>query len=556
MTPAELLVVARRRLRRVRVASRAWERGWIALLAATVALLLARTVPWPWLELAAVVVPALCIVVSLLLVWLRPLPDLEVAQALDAGLGSRDALSADLEFGADAGHGGDFAERISRRARAVAAAADTRVGLPGPGVPRRPLTLGVIGVLLVGTLLWVPNPQDAARERRRVAAEATEQASEELREAAEQLPPGQAADSLLRTAAELETARPQDALAELSAAQAELARAAGADLQAARAATDGLERSMAAKPLPGAGADPAAAQLRAAAAAEQGLSAEERSELAGRLTSLASTQVAGAPEVAEALRAAAEAVATGQPGAAEALEAAADAQAQQSAEVADRSATAAAAASVGAARERLAGQLGTGADRPGSPGATPTSDEAGADGSPGDGQGPGKGSGQGPGKGSGQGQGSGQGEGTGSGAGQGSGAGKGTGSASGNVSGGDRSGSGSGTGGSGQVGTGGGQGLPETSPGSEESPPESDVFAPPPSGTRSGEGTQLGDGGRLDSRVGTGDTTTERSVARLPLSEALQRYRDGVRRAAEAPGVPSAQRGLISDYFARLTEGN
>ncbi len=410
MTPAELLIVARRRFRRLKVVRLAWHWVWVALLLVVALLLLDRVLPWSWLQVAALVVPVSSTVLILVVVWSRPVSDLEVARALDQGLASRDALSADLEFGADSGHHGSFAERISERARSVAAGADARTGLPGPGVPGRPATLGAVALLAVAALLWVPNPQDAARERERAAATATERAQDALREAAEQFPSGsRAADSLLRAASSLDATRPDDALSDLAAAQAELTRGAGADLQAARAATDGLERSLAAKPLAGAGTQTAAEQLRAASAAVDDLGSPARSELADRLEALVSTQVAGAPGVADTLRDASEAVAAGDPGAAAALEAAAQAHDQQTADVAERSDAAGAAAAIGAARESMASQLGRAA-APGDAGKGGA--RAGDRGGEGEGQGQGtaraRASGQGQGKGNGEGRGPGE----------------------------------------------------------------------------------------------------------------------------------------------------
>ena len=115
MTPEQLLVVARRRLRRLGVLQRTWSWFWVATLIAVAVLVIARVVPWGWVETAAVVVPLLLCAAVLVVTSMRPLPDLDVARALDAGLGSRDALSADLEFGVDSGQSHAFAERISRR---------------------------------------------------------------------------------------------------------------------------------------------------------------------------------------------------------------------------------------------------------------------------------------------------------------------------------------------------------------------------------------------------------------------------------------------------------
>lgn len=62
-----------------------------------------------------------------------------------------------------------------------------------------------------------------------------------------------------------------------------------------------------------------------------------------------------------------------------------------------------------------------------------------------------------------------------------------------------------------------------------------------------------GSGGDLGQRRGTGDTATQRGESRLPVSDAVRRYRDQASRAAARPGLPRAQRDLISSYFDRLS---
>lgn len=536
MTPQELLRAVGRRVRLHRAASAVLDHGWWAVLGCVALVASARLLPWRAVEAVGVALPA--VLLGAYAVWraTRPVPDALAAQVADRALGSRDALSAYVEFGD--GQGGHFSERIATRARGVAEGADPREAAPRPPVPRWRAGVLSVGVLAAVTLVLVENPQDVAREERRAADAAVAEVVEDLRDAAEQAGvDSEQGRHLTALADRLEELSPEEALRELARAEAELNRRAGDDLGTARAAADGLEASLQARPLPGAEAsEPAAAQLDSAADALAAMSPQERATLAQRLEDLAATQVAGALALAAALSEAADAVAAGDPGAADALRGAADAQRARAAEVADRAAAAAAAAAAGAARSSLSSALDP------SRASGPAESAAGRSGR-------GEGNGKGEGDGKGEGSGSGEGEGSGQGQGQGQGQGRGGGGASGQVGAGQRGGTGAGRGGQGDIGNGGGD--PTRS--EEEPAARSEVFAPDPRGRRGGDGPLTGSGGDLSGREGPADATSERGAARLPVAEAVRRYRDQAARAIDQPGLPPARRDLISGYFDRLS---
>lgn len=525
MTPEQLLQVATRRIRWI-LAQRAFVRwAWIAALASVIVMALARSVTWQPTETIGLVAPAVAVVIGAWWASRRHLPAATVARVVDAQLSTHDALGANLQFRHDTG---PFATRIEQRARAVAASSDLAAAVPRRLVGerrfvQRRLSAALLAALAAATLAVIDNPQDLVRaqaERERAAIEA---ARKDLERAAGELGAdtnaGKALEKLARDLADLDA---DSALDRLADAEADLQLRAGRNLDSALAANAGLDASVRARPLPGAqpGAN-AAEQLAQAAEALEGMTTEERAELAERLAGLAATQVAGAPEVADALQKAATALASGSGDAAAALAAAGAAQGEQASSVASRSKARSAAAAAGAARSAVAGSRSSGV--------------------PGQGQGNGKGSGNG----KGNGKGNGDGKGSGQGSGQGSG-----GSPSGQVGAGTRPGGGSGQGGKGQAGN-NGTGLGDSR--NEQTAPPSEVYAPDPRGTSDGEGPLSGEGGDLGQEVGKGQAPSSRGSATLPLSDAVAKYREQAAQAMNDPEVPAASRDLMARYFEQLT---
>lgn len=534
MTPDALLDAVRRRLRVQRSVRALLRSAWIPVVLVALALLALRFAGPPSLRAVVLVAAAVSIVGLAAWAFTRPVTAADAAAVADRSLQTQDAFAAYLDFGSEVGgdgsaSGGGLHTRIAARASGIASAAEPAAAAPWHAPSAPGVALLAVGLVAVLGLLLAGDPGAAERERavaaeaaRDAAADTVEQAAEEL---AEQQGSAADAEALAALADQMRGMSPDDAMSALAAEEARLNRAAGPDLNSAIAAASGLNRSVQAEPLPGSDGGDAAEQLAEGLA---GMSPAERAELAERLADLAATQAAGAPEVADALRSAAAAVAAGDPSAAEQLAAAGAAQAGAEAAVAERAAAAGAASTLGAARQRMdaangaAGAAGQHA--------------AGAGESAGKGTGDGKGAGEGTGEGSGQGGGSGKGAGAG---------------ASGQIAGGDRTGSGSGSGGAGSVGGGATPSGPDAGTAGEAGRQGATVHVP--AGQVAPGGPMAGTGGGLESRVGTGDTTTGIGSARLPLSEAIARYRDAATAAANQPGVPNAQRDLINDYFRRLS---
>ena len=357
MSPDQLLDAARRRVRAVLAGRVVVRFAWMAALCALAGVLAARWIAWRPTELLALVVPAAAVVGWAAWRASRPIPASSVANVVDRGLASHGALGAYLEF---AEGSPQFSSRIVDRAATVADTAELKRAVPtGLIGPRhevgRYLSVAGVAVLCAVGLAFADNPQDALREQRQ------REAGADLEAAAKELGADSAAAEKLKSLAkDLQTLDAPQATEALANAEAELSTEAGVNLDSALAATAGLDRSVEARPLPGA-SDPsdaapgdAAGQLAEAAGSLDTLSPEDRTKLAKRLEDLAATQAAGAPEVAEAMREAAEAVKAGDPAANKALEAAAEAQAAQGKSVGQRSEARQAAGVAASARSDVA----------------------------------------------------------------------------------------------------------------------------------------------------------------------------------------------------------
>jgi hypothetical protein len=456
------------------------------------------------------------------------------ARAADKELDTRDAFATAVELSSGRLPDGPLTAAAQRRAATLAAGRKAAEAVRLRMVPRRLALSGVLGLLAVG-LAVVPNHQDDVRARKAAEQALARAEAENVRKAAEALPKkadgkkSEAARQLEALARELERAQSLDrAKAAVNRTAATLGQQLSKDFLAEKAAVRGLERSLAARPLPG-GAGSAAEQLQQAAAALAGLSAEEQAKLAERLSALAAAQAVGNPEAASALEAAAGALREGDAGvAATALGQASSAQATATSSVAGQEAAASALGDLAAVQASLA--------------AGPPSEQQAA------GAGQGQGQGSGSGKGSGQGQGQGQGSGQGQGQGQGSG-GQG-GGGSGKVGGAKGAG---GQGGTGGAGTADGSGA-NASVGLQEQ----SVFDPDNPTGPDGEQLNLGgsQGQGRDRTIGKGQGPTAAGGTRIPLSQALPRYSAQATRALEGLNIPPSLRALVRAYFDSLaTEG-
>ncbi len=489
--------------------------AWIAPVIAAVALGLVAIgwlVPWVWPEPAAI---AVALVASVLVVgWaiVQPLPGHLVARAADRGLTTGDSFETALHFRT---LDGPFGERIRTRAEHLAENADPAVAAPFPSHERRwGLAIGLAVLALVGGIL--ANPQDDERAARAAAAEQIDALADGIEEQAAALADDPATAEL---AAELEALaeelRSTDDLLEaqeiLEAKAEELEGRQPNDFASQRAAAEGLERSLADRPLAGAPSSSAAEQLAALAESLDALSEEEQAALAERLADLAATQAAGDPATAAALEQAAAALANGDVASA-------------------RAALGEAALAQASAANAVAGQVANGQAAEGLRAA-----------------GEGLGSGEGSGEGAGQGQGSGEGAGEGQGEGQGQGAGQGSGQA--------------GSGAQGQVGgaTGGsgqGQGGQGTSGGGDQPRNDSNDGATivDPASLIDGEDVNLGGSpnGQGSEVIGEGDGATGAGTTRVPVSDIISDYANRATTASGSGRFSPDQQELIGNYFDLL----
>ena len=509
---AELLVAVRRRIRAAWLLAAA-ER-WVPIAAGIglVMVLLARVVPWAWLEPAALLVGAGTLVALIARCVTLPVRMEDAARSADRGLATNDALSTSLQF---SGLVGVFGDEIQARADLAARRGDVRAAVP-LRIRWRPWAAAAAATMAALCVAYFTSPatQTASTgdiERAGLAAEA-----DALRTRAEELSgnplasPDQAtlAEQLEQLAAQLERAVDLDTgLAALEQARSEVEASITDQFLAEKSAVQGLNRSLEARPLAeGAGA---ASQLEALGDVLGGLSAQDRAALAERLEALAATQTAGNPAAAGVLGAAAAALASGDlDGAAAALEAAASAQRAGEASLSDQTARANAADLLSDAAARLSN--------------TGSRDQ-------------GQGTGQGQGEGQGQGQGQGEGQGTG----QGQGRGQGSGSPSGSV-----------TGASG--GTGQGQGGQGTASGRGDST-ETGGSAAPTVWLPGGASDEQRVGGISTSgefeTIGQGQAITGSSGARVPVDEVLSDYFDEAVESLDRGQIPPASRALVQRYF-------
>ncbi len=542
----ELLTGVRRRLRLTWALATVQQIGPVLAAVALAFVVLGRMRPWGWPEPAAAALGFAVLAAVTLRALTLPIPLSVAARAADRGLQTLDTFATALELRDQP----PFGARVAARADTLAAGRRPADVVPWPFRRRRMATVAVL--LVAATVLAMgANVQDRIRREREAQLRLLDAEAAALRQAASELRPDGATASRAGVAQRLEElARRLSSAGELGAgveaaraAADDLARRLAPDLLAQKAAVRGLERSLASARVSGTTGD-AATQLQALAGELAGLDAATRSALVARLSALAGAQAVGNPDASEALGAAAEALAAGDlPTAAEALTDAAAAHRAGTASVADQEAAAAGMAAASASSDRLAaaqqGSTSQGQERParGQPGREP-----------GDAQGRGQaqGEGQGRGQGRGQGQGQGQGQGRGQGQGQGRGQGQGSGSPSG-VVGGTNAPTGAGR---------GGAAAPAGGTGRNPSVGLQTATVYNPVGSSPGDSLTVGGAPNEGptTQTATGAAPTRPSAAQVPLADVVPRYQAEATRALDRGAIPPAQRGLVSAYFAGLSE--
>ncbi|MGH9280266.1 MAG: hypothetical protein ACRD12_19465, partial [Acidimicrobiales bacterium] len=277
-----LLVAVRRRLRVAWILATAQLVAPAIAAGALVLVLVGRVRPWGWPEPAAAVL-GVAAVVGLLVagVALRvPLP--VAARAADRGLATGDAFATALEL--EHRPPSPLADRVQTRAIDLACAGRAAEAVPFRLQARR---LAVVAVLVAGAvaLAVAVNHQDAVRRRQAAEHQVLQAEAERLRVDAEDLRRSGASPSQEDVARRIEDlAREVAAAGNLEEARSavddmarELADRLSPDLLAQKAAVRGLDRTLAAAPLPQAGSGDAASQLQALASALGSLDAGARS---------------------------------------------------------------------------------------------------------------------------------------------------------------------------------------------------------------------------------------------------------------------------------------
>lgn len=515
-----LLYAVRRRLRL------AWALATVQLVAPAVAaaalvlVLIGRVRPWSWPEPAAVAVAGAAMLTVVAAALAVRVPITVAARAADRGLATGDAFATALEL--ERRHPpSPLADHVKARAVDLAAGRSASDAVPLRLRPRRLLVVGVLATCAV-VLGLVANHQDDVRrrqagEQRALAAEAARlaKAADELKKAAQSRGQEEVARQVQELARALAAANLQEGRAAVDKAARELASGLSPDLLAQKAAARGLDRTLAASPLPQTGNGDATSQLQALAGALSKLSPEERLALADRLAGLAATQTTGDPAAARALEQAAGALRAGDLGTAgAALNAAAAAQSATSTSVGDQEAALSAFSSL-AATEAALSAAAAGQNQGGHQGQ-------------GGGQGQGAGAGQGS---QGQGQGGGQGQAAGGGSGQAGGTGAPTGSGTGGA------GTPNGTGNNASVGL-----------------QEATIFAPSAQGA---PGPQLNANGQIgegptQATAGRATGPNTASGGQVPLASVLTQSQAQATQALDRLGLAPSQRALVQAYFAAL----
>ena len=525
----EFLREVRRRLRW------AWALTTLQLLAPAIAVaalffvLLGRLQPWAWTEPAAAVaviagVAAVGVGAALLRI---PVP--LAARAADRGLGTGDAFATAVDL-PDAMASSPVVARLRQRVDGLAAGRRAKDAVPFH-LRRLPVTAtGVVAALAV-VLTVLPNHQDVVRRQRAAERALVRSEGKRLAEAAAALEksagrgPAQDAtvEELRKLAAQLAGASSlSKGTKAVDDAAKRLTEKLDSNLVAEKAAVRGLDRSLAANPLPGAQQQSSAAdQLKAAAAALGGLSPQQRADLASRLSALAATQSTGNSGAQQALAQAAQALQQGDlTAAAGAMQKASDAQRNNSDAVKGQDAVMSGLAEVGNSAQRLAA------------GVAPSGQQAGGQ------QGQGQGQGQGRGQGQGQAQNRGQGQGGGRGQGQ---------------SAGSPSGAIGGTRAATAPGATGGAGTPNgTGHNASVDVQTAKLYDP----IASANGEQLNATGKLgqgpSTQIGKSQGPVTQGRVGVPLTSVLGRYEAEATRALDGLDLPPSVRALVRAYFDSL----
>ena len=357
---AELLNAVRRRIRLAWMLAVVERWGPLTAGIGLSLVLLARLLPWTWIEPAALFVGGGAALALIVVGVTLPVGVEAAARSADRGLATGDALSTSVQF---VDMPGVFGEAIRAQASAAARRGDARTAIPFT-VDWRPFTAAAAVALTALCIVVLTDPAEHAPGRRDVERDALASEAAGLRAHADELArdpftsPEQdtLASFVEQLAAQLDRAADLGTgLAALEQARSELEASVTDRFLAEKSAVQGLMRSLETRPLVEGRTD-AVAQLEALGESLDELSAQDREALTERLAALAATQTVGNPAAADALGEAAAALSSGDFNlATAALATAASAQLNSEASLSDQMARAAAADLLSDAAIRLKG---------------------------------------------------------------------------------------------------------------------------------------------------------------------------------------------------------
>lgn len=311
-----------------------------------------------------------------LLVWVlamagsllfRRMPLANVARRIDEMLGLRERLSTALELGGHADHGpvDDDQQEDAR-----AAAARLRPNLVPLVFERRPLLLALVPLALVAASIVLPNPQAAVLAERTLVEQALTQTADQVKQVQQQVAQDQTLTPEERAALEKELAdleqklrenngNREQALADLSTAEARLQQRIDPNTDARRAAMEQMTRNL--QSMSGAAQTQrptmgdASSELQALADRLAQMTPEQQQQAAQALGAQAAQMAQSDPQTAQGLSSAAQALQNNDTAAAQqALEQAAQSAAQAAQQQANQQAVERSLSQVQQSREQVA----------------------------------------------------------------------------------------------------------------------------------------------------------------------------------------------------------
>ncbi|HEX9438965.1 MAG TPA: hypothetical protein VF909_04745, partial [Roseiflexaceae bacterium] len=296
---------------------------WIGAAGFALVQIAGRLLPIPNLLLWSLVPPLLWVLVILGYLLVRPLPLPRVAQRVDSALDLRERLATALELSRRAEQ-----EPLDEQQQADARAhADTlRPRMLPLRIDRRPLLLAIVPLAIGLASALLPNPQDRVLQERAAVQQSVNQTAGQIHQIQQQIAQDQTLTPEQRAQLEKELAdlerklrenpgNREQALADLSTAEARLQQRLDPSADARRAALEQLARNLQGlsgqQPNQRPSIGDAADQLNQLAQQIDKLTPEQRQQLAQNLGQQAAQMAQSDPQTAQSLSNAAQALQQG-----------------------------------------------------------------------------------------------------------------------------------------------------------------------------------------------------------------------------------------------------